>query len=185
MTKDFYKKCIEIEVYGPFKDVVGRNLTLADKIRCKFFSPELNAIYLIRKMQYYRGLKNVLGGVIAKLIHITLVRRYGIFINSNTQIGLGFRIYHPTSIVMTNCKIGENFTVFQNCTIGQKFAGIDGYSLVPSIGNNVTMYANSSIIGNVKVVDGVVIAAHACLLNDALRGGVYIGIPAKLKLSNV
>ena len=52
MTKEFYKKCIEVEVYGAFKECVNRELNFIDKIRCKFFSPELNAVYLIRKMQY-------------------------------------------------------------------------------------------------------------------------------------
>ena len=62
MTKEFYKKCIEVEVYGPFQEHVNRKLNFLDKVRCKCFSPELNAVYLIRKMQYYSTLR---GGVFA------------------------------------------------------------------------------------------------------------------------
>lgn len=83
--------------------------------------------------------------------------------------------------MLTNATIGDNFTIFQNCTIGQKYAGKRGYGLVPHIGNNCSMYAGSSIIGNVKVTDGVIIGAHSCLLGDAIESGIYIGTPAKLK----
>lgn len=182
ITKEFYRKCLEVEVYGPYKEYVNRKLTIIDKIRCRYFSPELSAVYLIRKMQYYKGVP--WGGVIATIIHNKLIKRYGLYISPNCQIGLGLRIYHPTSIVLTNAVIGENFTIFQNCTIGQKLAGKSGYGLVPRIGNNVTMYANSSIIGNVQVVDNVIIGAHACLIKDALDVGVYIGIPATLKIND-
>lgn len=92
---------------------------------------------------------------------------------------MGLRIYHPTSIVLTNAIIGENFTIFQNCTVGQKYGGKQGYGMIPHIGNNVSMYAGSSIIGNVTVADNVVIGAHSCLVKDALEAGVYIGLPAK------
>ena len=51
--------------------------------------------------------------------------------------------------------------------------------MAPYIGNNSIMYANSSIIGNVKVTDGVIIGAHACLLDDACEPGLYLGTPAK------
>ena len=179
MTKEFYKKCIEVEVYGPFQEHVNRRLNFLDKVRCRIMSPEMNAVYLIRKMQYYGT--SQMGGGISQLIHNKLIRRYGIFVSPKCQIGLGLRIYHPTSIVITNAVIGENFTIFQNCTIGQKYAGKDGYGLVPHIGNNCSMYANSSIIGDVEVTDNVIIGAHACLLGDAKEPGVYVGAPAKLK----
>lgn len=177
MTKEFYKKCIEVEVYGPFKECLNRELNFIDKIRCKFFSPELNAVYLIRKMQYLHSSR--MGGVISQLIHNKLIHKYGIFVSPKCQIGLGLRIYHPTSIVLTNAIIGENFTIFQNCTVGQKYGGKQGYGMIPHIGNNVSMYAGSSIIGNVTVADNVVIGAHSCLVKDALEAGVYIGLPAK------
>ena len=134
-------------------------------------------------MQYFNTLK--FGGIISKLIHNKLIRRYGIFVSPSCSIGIGLRIYHPTSIVITNAVIGDNFTIFQNCTIGQKYAGKDGYGMVPNIGNNCSMYAGSSIIGNVKVTDGVTIGVHACLLRDAIEPGIYLGTPAKKTLIKI
>lgn len=105
------------------------------------------------------------------------MRRYGIHITEGTTIGKGLRIAHPTSIVVTLCEIGENFTIYQGCTIGQKHWKSGKY---PQIGNNVTMYANSSIIGEVKVVDGVTLGANSLLIKDALEEGIYVGSPAKI-----
>lgn len=64
INRNFYKKCIEVEVYGPYKESVNRDLTILDKIWCRFFSPELNAVYLIRRMQYISGLLFFGGGEI-------------------------------------------------------------------------------------------------------------------------
>lgn len=105
------------------------------------------------------------------------MRRYGIFIGRKCTIGLGFRIWHPQGIFINNVDIGENFNVNQNCTIGDKEHGLNK---IPKIGNNVTMYANSMIIGSVNVEDNVVLGANTCLLHDTVGEGVYIGTPARL-----
>lgn len=41
------------------------------------------------------------------------------------------------------------------------------------------MCAGSSVIGNVKVADNVILGANACLQKDANESGVYVGTPAK------
>lgn len=175
MDKSFYKECIEKEVYGPYKKSKKR-FTFFDKMWCKYLNPELNAVYLIRRKQYLEQ-----GGTIANFLsrfyHIKLMRRYGIHITPGTNIGIGLRVAHPTSIVVTLCNIGENFTIYQNCTIGQKKWKS---GLFPTIGNNVTMYAGSSIIGEINVADNVTIGANSTLLKDADISGVYCGTPAVL-----
>lgn len=179
MTYQEYKDCINTEVYLPYLEATNRKLTLVNKLRCKFISPQLNSAYLVRKMLYWNEqgrIKKLLSG----FIHIKIARRYGLFVSPKAIIGKGLKMYHPTSIVITSAIIGKNLTIYQNCTIGQKYAGKAGYGLVPHIGNNVTMYAGSSIIGNVRVADNVTLAAHSCLLSDALEAGVYAGCPAKL-----
>lgn len=176
MDKKLYKECIYKEVYEPYYHAKNR-LTILDKIWCKYISPESNAVYLVRKKQLLesRGYKRAL----SRFYHAYLIKKYGIHINPQAEIGIGFRIVHPIGIVISYCKIGENFTVYQNCTIGAKKIGC---GLTPTIGNDVTMYANSSIIGGVEVADHVTIAAHACLVDDASESGTYCGIPARLKL---
>lgn len=175
MDKKFFKKCIQQEVLATYQKAKGR-LTLFDRYWCKHLSPETNAVYLMRKKQYYESR----GGVyrfFARFCHIKLMRRYGIHLTEGTTIGLGLRVAHPSSIQITLCNIGENFTIYQNCTIGQKKPNS---GLFPTIGNNVTMFAGSMIIGKVLVGDNVVLGANSTLIHDASEAGVYIGSPAKL-----
>ena len=175
MDKATYKRCISEEVYKPYLSTKKR-LCLFDKIWCKHLSPELNAVYLVRKKQYLES-GSIIKRTISRFYHIKLMRRYGIHITEGAEIGIGLRIAHPTSVVITSCKIGENFTIYQNCTIGQK---AHNTGLFPTIGNNVTMYSGSSVIGKVKVADNVVLGANSLLLHDADKSGIYVGSPARL-----
>lgn len=174
MDKKTLKEYLEAEIFAEYRKSKNR-LNLFDKLWIKYLSPEANAIYLIRKKQYYEELGGI-GRILARFYHVKLMRRYGIHITEGTKIGKGLRIAHPTGIVVTLCNIGENFTIYQNCTIGQKFWKS---GMFPTIGNHVTMYANSTIIGAVTVEDNVTIGAGAVLLSDASEGGTYCGAPAK------
>ena len=103
----------------------------------------------------------------------------GADVHPGATIGKGLYIVHPTSICMTKVRIGENFTIMQNCTLGAKLLGECDFSETPCVGNNVTMYANSIVIGNVKVADGVTIGCNSLVLKDAdVPNGVYVGCPA-------
>lgn len=175
MDRKFFKQCIREEIYATYKRSKGR-LMLFDKVWLKYVSPETNALYLIRKKEFLES-----GGKIKRLFsrfyHVKLMRRYGIHITEGVSIGLGLRVAHPSSIQITLCSIGNNFTIYQNCTIGQKKPNS---GLFPTIGNNVVMFAGSMIIGNVKVADNVVLGANSTLLSDAETSGIYVGTPAKL-----
>ncbi len=175
MDKSFYKQCIEQEVYSQYREAKKR-LTILDKIWCKYLNPELNALYLIRRKQYLEE-KGGLSGILARFYHVKLMRRYGIHITPGTKIGIGLRIAHPSNITVTLCEIGDNFSIYQSCTIGQKKWKSGRF---PTIGNNVTMYAGSMIIGDIRVADGVTLGANSTLLKDAdVEGGIYCGTPAK------
>ena len=174
MTRQFYKECIEEEVYAPYRQA-KQKMSVLDKIWCRYLSPESNAIYLIRRKQLFESKAST--RFLSRFYHVLLMRRYGIHITPCTTIGKGLRIAHPTGIVVTLCKIGDNFTICQNCTIGQKKWKSGQF---PTIGNNVTMYSGSSIIGEVNVSDNCIIGANATLLSDTEAGGVYCGTPARL-----
>ena len=175
MDKKQYIDCIDKEVYSAYRSAKNR-LNLIDKIWCRYISPESNSVFLIRKKQLYESRGGVYS-LFARLIHVKLMRRYGIHLTEGCQIGTGLRIAHPSSITFTKCIIGKNFQIYQGCTIGQKYHGSEMY---PTIGDNVIMFAGSQIIGAVKVSDNVIIGASACLVTDAPIPGTYVGIPAKM-----
>ncbi|WP_263144589.1 serine acetyltransferase [Pseudomonas sp. RIT-PI-AD] len=108
----------------------------------------------------------------ARRLNDRLGERYGIEIPLEAQIGEGLFIPHPVGIVITRkAIIGRNFSVFQNTTIGQKHD--DSGPIV--IGDNVSVGANSCIIGdNLRIGDDVAIAAASFVNKDIPAGHIHI-----------
>ena len=174
MDKTFYKKCIQYEVYG------NKKLNPISKIICKYFSNTANCIFLIRKMMYLYD-KGMLNKIRALAIRKKLITKYAVHIYPSVKIGLGLYISHPCAIVINGkCEIGDNFAIWQGCTIGSKAED----SPAPKIGNNVKIYTNSIILGDITITDNVVIGANSLLNKDALVPGTYFGSPAKFFKTN-
>lgn len=94
----------------------------------------------------------------------------------SAQIGHSFKINHGVgSVIGARCKIGDNFTIHQNCTIGDRKGGR------PTIGNNVIMYAGSMVLGDIHIGDNSIIAANSVVIESCPPNSVLIGSPAKIK----
>ena len=104
-------------------------------------------------------------------------RKYGIELPYNdTSAGAGLRLIHPWCItVNANAKLGENVTLYKGCTIGEISGGAK--KGVPTIGNNVTLYSNSTVCGNITVGDNSEIAAGAFVNFDVPPNSIVIGNP--------
>ncbi len=66
-----------------------------------------------------------------------------------------FTLDHPVGSVMGRAKYGNGFSFGQNCTVG------NNKGIYPQLGKNVRMCANTSIIGNCKIGDNVIIGANS------------------------
>lgn len=85
---------------------------------------------------------------------------------------------HPVGIVIgKGVKIGNKCTVYQNVTIGSKNNLGQNY---PKIGDNVTIYANSCIFGDVIIGDNVIIGACSLINKDIPSNSIVAGNPAKI-----
>ena len=105
---------------------------------------------------------------------------YSSDISPYSIIGKGFRIAHSVGIVIGgNAKIGENFECFQNVTIGGRDKEING-RIMPTIGNNVTIFAGDCVIGPVIIGDNVSIGANSVVTKDFGDNLVIAGIPARI-----
>jgi len=82
----------------------------------------------------------------------------------NNEIGTGFCVVHGEGTVIgSRNKIGKGFKIHQGCTIGHKKNGQgDGNK----IGDNVTMYSNSSIIGELVIGNNVVIGGNVLVFQN-------------------
>lgn len=96
-----------------------------------------------------------------------------------------FSVEHPVGSVMGKAKYGSNFMFYQNCTVGG-FHKKDSTIAYPQIGNNVTMYAKSMIIGDCLIGDNVKIGANACIKNQSVPSNTIIfGSSPNLIVKNV
>jgi serine O-acetyltransferase len=117
--------------------------------RCNFIFWWRIANHLHDKKGFLKSLSNTIGN--------RLVSKHNMEIMLGAEIGEGFIVAHNIGIVITkNVKIGKNFLIRQNCTIGTDFKGPDPVI----IGDNVQMGAGSCIIGSgITIGNNVTIGA--------------------------
>ena len=173
MNKQLYHQNIESEVFR------NRN-KMSDRFFIRHFNSQSECVLYIRKMQYFYD-KSKIKKVLAMLLKKKLVNKYGLCVEPTAIIGTGLHIPHPTGIVIgSSVVIGNNCSIYQNVTIGGARIGDSKNANHPKIGDNVTIFAGSMILGNITVADNVVVAANSVLLTDATVPGLYAGTPAKL-----
>ena len=132
----------------------------------------LRYLFMFRLAQYfYSG--NRLARAYAKRLERKLNLKYGVDISINAQIGPGFRIAHLPGVVITGyVKIGRNFLIRQNTTIGIKTLGLERYDLL--IGDNVSVGAHSCILGDTLTIgDNVTIGAMSFVNKDIAQGVTF------------
>lgn len=106
----------------------------------------------------------------------------GIDIHPGAMIGEYFTIDHGTGVVIGETSIiGNNVKMYQGVTLGAKSFPLDengnpikGIQRHPNIGNNVIIYSNSTILGNIKVGDGAVIGGNIWVDQDVPAGSKLI-----------
>lgn len=101
-------------------------------------------IYSLRRNEYRNVLYYRLPLIIRKLLNITLPRVPDCKIQCSS-IGGGMNVHHGWATIVLADKIGHNFSVYQNVTVGY---GKDGK---PTIGNNVTIYTGAVVVGKIKI----------------------------------
>lgn len=103
-------------------------------------------------------------------IHWLLKQYCSCEIYFNNEIGEGFYVAHGAGTVIgSRNTIGKGFIIHQGCTIGHKK---NGGGAGTTIGDNVTVYANSSIIGALTIGNNVVIGSHLLVTQDLPAGKV-------------
>lgn len=87
--------------------------------------------------------------------------------------------HHGMNVVIgRDVKLGKNVKIYHNVTIGNRRGIGKDKARDIIIGNNVTIYTGATILGNVKIGDNAVIAAHSLVLSDVPPNMVAMGAPA-------
>ncbi len=118
---------------------------------------------------YSKGMKAV-----SYLYFFYIYKRYNCHISPQSIIKSQINIPHPIGIVIgEGVKIGENVTLYQNVTLGRKYKNVVEY---PEIGDNVIIYSNSAVLGNVKINNGAVVGCNSVVMRDVKEGEVVFGV---------
>lgn len=82
------------------------------------------------------------------------------------ELPIHFLGEHPLGSVLGKAQYGDYLFVYQGTTIGGNRRG--GVLSYPVIGNNVVLYANSTILGNTKIGNNVIISANSYIINEII-----------------
>ena len=141
--------------------------------------PAIALLYLLHNNRYYRSLFYYRIGAVKSLL-ISWYRpgdRY-FLISQTTKIGNGVLIAHPYATVINAESIGDNFSCIHCTTLGAKESGR------PTLGNNVSLGANVTIIGPVRIGNNVIVGAGSVVVKDIPDNCVVAGNPAKVIRTN-
>lgn len=114
--------------------------------------------------------------------------RTGIDINAGAKIGRNFFIDHGTGVVIGETSvIGDDCRIYQGVTLGAlSLKNVDKSLCLkrhPTLGNNVTVYANATILGGkTEVGDNCVIGGNTFIIRSVPANSKIVEEPTKIKI---
>lgn len=138
--------------------------------------PGLHAIiaHRVHHWLYQRGLRT-LPRLMAHFVRWVT----GIEIHPGAKIGEGFFIDHGMGVVIgETTEIGDNVTLYQGVTLGG--TGKEKGKRHPTIGNNVVIAADATVLGAFKVGDNARIGAGAVVIKPVPPNSTVVGVPGRV-----
>ena len=105
----------------------------------------------------------------------------GIEIHPAARIGRRFFIDHGMGVVIgETAEVGDDVTLYQGVTLGGTSLG--GEKRHPTLGNDVVVGANASVLGAIVLSNGVRVGAGSVVVRDVPANSTVVGIPARVVL---
>ena len=103
---------------------------------------------------------------------------FGVDIHPAAEIKGGVMIDHATGVVIgETSKIDKNVSIYQGVTLGGK--GFEEGDRHPKIQSGVSIFASSTVLGNITIGQNAKVAAGSLVLKDVEAETTVAGIPAK------
>ena len=174
---DVYHKCDHIE-----DDLIDDIIFFKDHDpACKYFSTPILFYKGFQGLATYRAahcLWNDDRHTMALFFQNRASEVFGIDIHPAADIKGGVMIDHATGVVIgETSKIDKNVSIYQGVTLGGK--GFEVGDRHPKIESGVSIFASSTILGNITIGKNAKVAAGSLVLKDVDPDTTVAGIPAK------
>jgi len=169
---------------------LGTNSSFTRKVRLTLFCYEVHCIAAFRFDQYTHRVfrKSKLLGLfpraISKVFNLYVHLFHHVYIDTNAEIGPGFFITHAYGIMIGPTKIGKNFTISHNTTIGWGFAEDGDGVAIPEIGDNVWVGVGVILSGKIIISDNVTISSGSVLSKNIPEKCLVAGNPGRVVIQN-
>ena len=174
---DVYHKCDHIE-----EDLINDIIFFKDHDpACKYFSTPILFYKGFQGLATYRAancLWNDDRHTMALFFQNRASEVFGVDIHPAAEIKGGVMIDHATGVVIgETCKVDKNVSIYQGVTLGGK--GFEVGDRHPKIESGVSIFASSTILGNITIGKNSKVAAGSLVLKDVDPDTTVAGIPAK------
>ena len=174
---DVYYKCDHIE-----EDLINDIVFFKDHDpACKYFSTPILFYKGFQGLATYRAancLWNNDRHTMALFFQNRASEVFGVDIHPAAEIKGGVMIDHATGVVIgETSKIDKNVSIYQGVTLGG--TGFEEGDRHPKIQSGVSIFASSTVLGNITIGKNAKVAAGSLVLKDVEAETTVAGIPAK------
>ncbi len=157
---------------------LARDPGAASMLEIVLFSTGTHIVWAHRRHHwlYQHGFK-ALARWLAKRMRVKM----GADIHPAATIGRRFSIDHGVGVVIGGTAvIGDDCMIYQGVTLGMTAKVLDDVKRHPTLGDNVLVGANATILGNITVGNNARVGAGAVVLEDVPHDVTVAGVPAKI-----
>lgn len=150
------------------KDIIIKDLLLGKPI----VPAEINTLFInrISTDKYFRTIFYFrTQGFYTNVLRVLYPKEKYFIIDIHSKIGGGLNAAHPYATIINAASIGENLYINHLVTIGEK------KGKKPTIGHNVELHANCSVIGDIIIGNNVVIGAGTVVTKDIPDDTIVVG----------
>ena len=138
---------------------------------------------LLWQLTFHKDFRNLFYkriGIWGIILRALVPQQRDLSFNFSMPLGKACKLEHAHTTHLNAQSIGDNFTCFHLVTVGDSCYGQNDKHGTPIIGNNVTLFCNTTVLGNIKIGNNVIVAAGAVVVNDVPDNCIVGGVPAEI-----